>query len=198
MTERREDYRTGVPSQAEMATMDEIVARGYLATIGTIENTQLLKMYWKITDRVAISERELTEPEQHMKNRAGLEMLRRVDNSTFPALALPGSVYKTWRVICRLERPSNWEVDCGNACGVQDPYGWVPEDGCPVHDTNLDNLPNKTSDSPNCLHYWAPEPGPFGELDKDNEPMTACPLCKVKVAPRMFCECCGETWAPGE
>jgi len=24
--------------------------------------------------------------------------------------------------------------DCGNACGYTEPYGWVPEAGCPVHD----------------------------------------------------------------
>lgn len=24
--------------------------------------------------------------------------------------------------------------DCGHACGWAQPFGWVPEDGCPVHD----------------------------------------------------------------
>lgn len=24
--------------------------------------------------------------------------------------------------------------DCGHACDWAQPYGWVPEDGCPVHD----------------------------------------------------------------
>lgn len=24
--------------------------------------------------------------------------------------------------------------DCGNACDHVEPYGWVPEAGCPVHD----------------------------------------------------------------
>jgi len=25
-------------------------------------------------------------------------------------------------------------ADCGYACGYQEPYGFVPEAGCPVHD----------------------------------------------------------------
>jgi len=25
-------------------------------------------------------------------------------------------------------------LNCGRACGYQEPYGFVPEDGCPVHD----------------------------------------------------------------
>jgi hypothetical protein len=25
--------------------------------------------------------------------------------------------------------------DCGNACGYQEPYGFVPEADCPIHDT---------------------------------------------------------------
>lgn len=25
--------------------------------------------------------------------------------------------------------------DCGHICGHQEPYGFVPEDGCPIHDT---------------------------------------------------------------
>ena len=26
--------------------------------------------------------------------------------------------------------------DCGQMCGWQWPYGWVPEDGCPIHDVS--------------------------------------------------------------
>ena len=28
---------------------------------------------------------------------------------------------------------------CGNACAWVEPYGWVPEDGCPVHDPEEHN-----------------------------------------------------------
>lgn len=32
-------------------------------------------------------------------------------------------------------------VDCGYACGYQEPYGlFVPEDGCPIHDKYSGNL----------------------------------------------------------
>ena len=29
-------------------------------------------------------------------------------------------------------------IKCGNACAWTEPYGWVPEDGCPVHDDDLE------------------------------------------------------------
>lgn len=25
-------------------------------------------------------------------------------------------------------------IDCGYNCGITEPYGFVPEDGCPIHD----------------------------------------------------------------
>lgn len=35
------------------------------------------------------------------------------------------------------------EVDCGNACGYQEPYGFVPEADCPVHDKYSNALVEK-------------------------------------------------------
>lgn len=237
MTEKQEGYevdeavryRPNQPDQEELALTNGMAAFSWLTSIGTVNDVRLLEMYWEILNSVAISKRELTEPQRQIRNRVALEMLRRVDNQRLDAMALPPSVYQTWCKITRQEKPGNWKIDCGNACGVQDPYGWVPEAGCPVHDTEdaqtetpltaeaeqalardiyklahehflgctFGGASTKPS-KPDLENDWAPEPGPFGELDEDNEPMTACPLCKVKVAPRIFCECCGETWAPGE
>ncbi len=28
----------------------------------------------------------------------------------------------------------NQEIECWNGCGFTEPYGWVPEADCPVHD----------------------------------------------------------------
>lgn len=30
--------------------------------------------------------------------------------------------------------PKPGELDCSYACGYVEPYGWVPEAGCPIHD----------------------------------------------------------------
>jgi len=46
----------------------------------------------------------------------------------------------------RMERDGTYDIaealkvygradDCGNACAHVEPYGWVPECGCPVHDS---------------------------------------------------------------
>ena len=108
---------------------------------------RLLEMYWNIMNRAPLQRRPHTESELHRLHRYEAEMLFRVDQRIMPADALPPSVYQTWCGIMRQEKPSNWEVDCGNACGVQDPYGWVPEDGCPVHDADEPINPPVTDDS---------------------------------------------------
>ena len=142
---------------------------------------RLLEMYWNIMSRAPLQRRPHTESELHRLHRYEAEMLFRVDQRIMPADALPPSVYRTWCKITRQEKPENWEVDCGNACRVQDPYGWVPEDGCPVHDTGLEN-------------DWAPEPGPFGELGTQGEQMTL-PIWNIRGAFYLMrqCACCGET-----
>ena len=33
--------------------------------------------------------------------------------------------------------------DCGHACDWCHPFGWVPEDGCPVHDVGQEKQPIK-------------------------------------------------------
>jgi hypothetical protein len=41
------------------------------------------------------------------------------------------------RVMRRLQYPAEQERDalpCENACGYEEPYGFVPECGCPIHD----------------------------------------------------------------
>lgn len=32
------------------------------------------------------------------------------------------------------------EFNCGFACAFVEPYGFVPEDGCPIHDRTTTNL----------------------------------------------------------
>ena len=167
MTENQGSYEVDEYqlSQEELALIDEAAAIRWLTDFGMMENAELLNRHWSALNAIAVSRPERTMLDQRFRNQTALEMLRRTDNRKLSATALPPSVYQTWCKITRQEKPENWEVDCGNACGVQEPYGWVPEAGCPVHDVDLE---------------------------------ASCPLCKVKVAPRMFCECCGETWAQHE
>ena len=139
MTEGREGYE--VHSQREMAKVDETVAVRWLADLGDLENEDLLEIHRRVTNRITPSNLKFMESEQQMKHRAELEMLRRVDNGLLPAPALPDNVYQTWcKILCQ-KKPRNWEVDCGNGCAVTEPYGWVPEAGCPVHDPDdwIDN-----------------------------------------------------------
>lgn len=112
---------------------------------------RLLEMYWNIMNRAPLQLRTHTESELRQLHRYEAEMLFRVDQRIMPADALPPNVYQTWCKITRQEKPKNWKVDCGNACAVAEPYGWVPEDGCPVHDADLEN-------------DWTK--GPFGRLDE--------------------------------
>lgn len=30
-----------------------------------------------------------------------------------------------------------FDTSCSYACGYQEPYGFVPEDGCPIHDDGI-------------------------------------------------------------
>ena len=44
-----------------------------------------------------------------------------------------GALYATTgRLIA--DRAKNEGVHCDNACAWVEPYGWVPEAGCPIHD----------------------------------------------------------------
>lgn len=40
------------------------------------------------------------------------------------------------RALWRARSVAQWVItgDCGNACGLVEPYGWVAQAGCPVHD----------------------------------------------------------------
>ena len=41
-------------------------------------------------------------------------------------------VWEAWRLLVRFRY---WRTgDCGLSCGYTEPYGFVPEDGCPIHD----------------------------------------------------------------
>lgn len=37
-----------------------------------------------------------------------------------------------WRIRSRVQY--RLTGDCGNVCGYEEPYGWVPEAECPIHD----------------------------------------------------------------
>lgn len=47
-----------------------------------------------------------------------------------------------------------FDYDCGYACGVVEPYGFVPEAGCPVHDNLIADDAEPTEEElaawPNC------------------------------------------------
>jgi hypothetical protein len=44
------------------------------------------------------------------------------------------TVWFVWRLWVRLRYALTG--DCGCACGITEPYGFVPEAGCPVHDSD--------------------------------------------------------------
>ena len=149
MTENQGSYEVDEyqPSQEELALIDEVAAIRWLTDFGMMENAELLNRHWSALNAIAVSRPERTMLDQRFRNQTALEMLRRTDNRKLSATALPPSVYQTWCKITHQEKPENWEVDCGNACGVQDPYGWVPEAGCPIHDADEPIDPPVTDDS---------------------------------------------------
>lgn len=59
--------------------------------------------------------------------------------ATFPTTVKANLVVKCLQCGCVLALDIDYDdiqlrVLCGNACAWVEPYGWVPEAGCPIHD----------------------------------------------------------------
>ena len=103
---------------------------------------ELLAMYWDakttldLDDLWAGSYLLQDEHDQLLTQirHCSIEMLHRVDQGRMPVDALPLDVLRTWYTIYRQPAPENYREPCECACGFQESFGWIPEEGCLVHD----------------------------------------------------------------
>ena len=92
----------------------------------------LLKLYWDSKTQIELG--PVGTLTHRLKTRASIEMLHRVDQGAMPVDALPPDVRRTWYTIYQQPVPENYREPCDYYCEFQEPYGYVPEAGCPVHD----------------------------------------------------------------